>query len=115
MDADGDERIKRDLSDYIFARTSVTPLATKLHPSGRQKNILTKLDGFLVTKSNGCFLYIKLILDLVEKGKLTLKTGNFKIVPQNLSEIYQLAFNLKFSSSESFVQVADILSICLAR
>jgi len=114
LDADGDERIKRDLSDYIFARTSVTPLATKLHTSGRNKNILTKLDGFLVTKSNGCFLYIKLILDLVEKGKLTLKTGNFKIVPQNLSEIYQLAFNLKFSSSESFVQVADILSICLA-
>jgi len=114
LDSDGDERIKRDLSDYISARTSVTSLATKLHPSGRNKNILTKLDGFLVTKSNGCFLYIKLILDLVEKGNLTLKSGNFKIVPQNLSEIFQLAFNLKFSSSESFVQVADILSICLA-
>ena len=36
------------------------------------------------------------------------------MLPENLSEFYQLAFNLKFSSSESFSQVSDILSISLA-
>ena len=117
LDTAEDERIKKDLSDYIATRINVAQLANKLihkNSSRLQEKIMTKFTHFLVCKASGCFLYVKLILDLVEKGNLSIKSGSFKVVPQNLSEIYQLAFNLKFSSSESFVQVGDILSICLA-
>jgi len=117
LDTAEDERTRKDLSDYIASRISVTqgnspvagPKTLRIH-----RNLVTKFSGFLINKASGCFLYVKLILDLVEKGNLTIKSGSFKVVPQNLSEIYQLAFNLKFSSCESFVQVADILSTCLA-
>ena len=104
------------MSDYIAARISVTQIASKLHKNSSRlsKNILAKFSSFLVTKAGGCFLYVKLVLDLVERGSLTIKSGSFKVVPQNLSEIYQLVFNLKFCSSSSYVQVSDIFSICLA-
>jgi len=116
LDLDDDERIKKDLSDYITGRISVTQIASKLHKNSRRqsKNILAKFSSFLVTKAGGCFLYVKLVLDLVEKGSLSIKSGSFKVVPQNLSEIYQLVFNLKFSSFSSYVQASDIFSICLA-
>ena len=100
------------MSDYIASRINVTQgsQTPRIH-----RNLVTKFSNFLINKASGCFLYVKLILDLVEKGNLTIKSGSFKVVPQNLAEIYQLAFNLKFSSSESFVHVSDLLSICLAR
>ena len=104
------------MTDYISARLSLAQIASKLHKnSSRQsRNLLAKFSSFLVTKAGGCFLYVKLVLDLVEKGSLSIKTGSFKVVPQNLSEIYQLMFNTKFPSCESYVQVSDIFSICLA-
>ena len=104
------------MSDYITSRISVgpNPQVPGVQTPRINRNLVTKFSNFLITKARGCFLYVKLILDLVEKGNLTIKSGSFKVVPQNLSEIYQLAFNLKFSSSESFVHVGDLLSICLA-
>ena len=113
-----EESVKKDMTDYIFARTATPSLYCKLQTSGslgrQNKNILAKLNNFLVTKSHGCFLYVKLILDMIDKGNLTVKSSSFKVFPQNLFEIYQLAFNLKFGSNDSFVQVSEILSICLA-
>ena len=116
LDQDDDERIKKDLTDYITARLSLSRIASKLHKNSSRlsRNLLAKFSLFLVTKAGGCFLYVKLVLDLVEKGSLSIKTGSFKVVPQNLSEIYQLVFNTKFPSSESYVQTSDIFSICLA-
>ena len=104
------------MSDYISTRLSLAQIASKLHKnSSRQsRNLLAKFSSFLVTKAGGCFLYVKLVLDLVEKGSLSIKTGSFKVVPQNLAEIYQLMFNTKFPSRESYLQVSDIFSICLA-
>ena len=103
------------MSDYITSRIHVAPNSPVSQTPRINRNLVAKFSNFLITKARGCFLYVKLILDLVEKGNLTVKSGSFKVVPQNLAEIYQLAFNLKFSSAESFVHVADLLSICLAR
>ena len=114
MDTVEDERIKKDLTDYIALRCNDNLMGLKLSKSaGPSKTILAKMKSFLTKKSNGCFLYLKLVMDLLEKGNITIRTS-FKNVPQNLSEIYQLAFNLKYCSSESFVQVGELLSICLA-
>jgi len=111
-----DERLNKDLSDYIAHRLKTTQqLCSKLQKSSKlNKNLSSKLTSHLLSRAKGCFLYVKLILDFIEKGSLVIKAGSFKVLPQNLSEIYHLAFNLKFSTSESFDQVSEILSISLA-
>jgi hypothetical protein len=43
----------------------------------------------------GCFLYAKLILDLLESGQLVVKAGSYKVIPRTLAEIYQLILNLR--------------------
>jgi hypothetical protein len=48
---------------------------------------------FLFVK--GCFLYAKLILDLLESGQLVVKSGSYKVIPRTLAEIYQLVLNLR--------------------
>lgn len=64
--------------------------------------------------SRGCFLYCKLLLDLIEQGHLVLKSTNYKILPVNLSEVFLLLFNLKFPSVRSFDKLSPILNACLA-
>lgn len=66
------------------------------------------------TLSKGSFLYCSLLLDLIQKGSLVVKSMNFKILPVNLTEIFLLLFNLKFPTIRSFERVAPILNVCLA-
>ena len=63
--------------------------------------------------SRGCFLYYKLLLDLIEKGHLVLKSSNYKILLVNLLEIFLLLFNLKFPMIQSFEKLCVILNVCL--
>ena len=53
-------------------------------------------------------------LDLVERGTLVIKAGSFKVLPQSLAEIFLLTLNSRFSSTESWQPVADILAVALA-
>ena len=73
-----------------------------------------KFCAHVQTLSRGCFLYCKLLLDLIEKGHLVLKSTNYKILPVNLSEIFLLLFNLKFPTIRSFEKLCVILNVCLA-
>ena len=107
-----DERLNKDLTEYISSRVKVT--AESQSSNRIKKNTTQKLTKYLISKACGSFLYVKQVLDFIEKGLLVVKAGSFRVLPENLSEFYQLAFNLKFSSSESFSQVSDILSISLA-
>ena len=47
------------------------------------------------SQAAGCFLYAKLVLDLVERGKIAVKAASFKVVPHSLAEVFQLMFSLK--------------------
>jgi len=113
---DLDERLNKDLSDYISSRASSSShISTNIwHKKMSDTAMMEKLRNFLIIKAKGCFLYVKLILDFIERGTLNIKTSSFKSLPQTLSEIYHLAFNLLFSSSQSYEHVCDILSIALA-
>ena len=73
-----------------------------------------KFCAHVQTLSRGCFLYCKLLLDLIERGHLVLKSSNYKILPVNLSEIFLLLFNLKFPTIRSFEKLCVILNVCLA-
>ena len=42
-------------------------------------NMSNKLVKHLVSVAQGCFLYVKLILDLIEKGNLVIKSASFKV------------------------------------
>ena len=118
-----DERIKKDLVDYVQYRVetshsiqvNITPVVSHLankflpEPSPQDRFVL-----YLTETSCGSFLFAKLVLDLIERGHLVIKSTSFKVLPVSLSEVFQLECNLKFSSVQSFSKVQDILSVCLA-
>ena len=69
---------------------------------------------YLADTAKGCFLFVKLTLDLIERGHLVLKSSSFKVLPLSLSEVFLLELNLKFPTAQSFRGVAEILAVCLA-
>ncbi|XP_052822190.1 protein TANC2 isoform X6 [Octopus bimaculoides] len=103
----------KDLHDYISYRINVsTDLQNNIavDETGTQN----KFCNYLQTLSNGSFLYCKLVLDLIERGNLVLKSSNYKIIPINISEVFLLHFNLKFPSVRSYERIYPILGVCLA-
>ena len=74
----------------------------------------SKFRNHLQSLSRGCFLYLKLTLDLIEKGRIVLKSTSYKVLPINLSEVYLLLCNLKFQTTRAFDRVTPILNIALA-
>ena len=55
--------------------------------------------------ARGCFLYVKMVLDLLERGHLVIKSSSFNVLPLSLAEIFLLEFNLKFPSARAFQKV----------
>ena len=146
-----DERIKKDIVDYITMRIQEAPNIlsniTPLSPSsgGSEKKggsscntspslspqqlysskedtqsssftvAQTRFTQYLTETSQGCFLFVKLVLDLITKGHLVVKSSSsFKVLPVSLAQVFLLECNLRFSSIKSFEKVSDILSICAA-
>lgn len=68
----------------------------------------------LLTLSNGNMLYIKLVLDLIEARRLTLKSSSFSVLPTNVNELFSMLSNLQFQSAASFERARSILAVCLA-
>lgn len=114
---DVDERLNKDMTDYISLRISrsvsiqnnITPISAKLEGTPQER-----ITMFLVQVAHGCFLYVKMVLDLIERGHLVIKSSSFNVLPLSLSEIFLLEFNLKFSSLRAFEKVQDILATALA-
>ncbi|CAH1182734.1 unnamed protein product [Phyllotreta striolata] len=110
------ENLQKDILAYINFRmqnNSALQLATsvKIESTSVSQN---KFAQHLLGLSQGSFLFVKLTLDLLEKGQLVIKSAGYKVLPVNLSEIYLLHFNLRFPTIRSFEKVANILSVCLA-
>ena len=116
---DLDERLNKDVSDFISSHVPKMSSASSTPALWRKQNSsemasAEKLTKFLTIKAKGCFLYVKLILDLIDRGTLNLKSSSFKSLPQSLSEIYHLTFSLLFPTAQSFELISQILSIALA-
>ena len=113
-----DERVTKDLSDYLAVRlsksqsivTNITPTAKKISEEAPH----ARFQKYLVDTAKGCFLFVKLTLDLIERGHLVLKSSSFKVLPLSLSEVFLLELNLRFPTAQSFRGVAEILAVCLA-
>uniref|UniRef100_A0A1A7WK83 Tetratricopeptide repeat, ankyrin repeat and coiled-coil containing 2 n=2 Tax=Iconisemion striatum TaxID=60296 RepID=A0A1A7WK83_9TELE len=109
--------IDQDLQGYLMQRihSSAEIQSNVSLSNGRLDNMaLTKLICHLKTLSRGSYLYLKLILDLIEGGYLVLKSSSFKVVPVSLAEVYLLQLNMRFPTQSSFQRVLPLLNVTVA-
>ncbi|KAF0310719.1 Protein TANC2 [Amphibalanus amphitrite] len=115
--ADDSDDTQRDLSEYISFRINNSPSITssiqvvgaKVEGSGQSRFV-----AHLVSLAKGSFLFVKLTLDLIEKGKLVMKSSSFRVLPVSLSELFLLNCNLRFPTQRSYELVKPLLSGCIA-
>uniref|UniRef100_A0A669BFA0 Tetratricopeptide repeat, ankyrin repeat and coiled-coil containing 2 n=1 Tax=Oreochromis niloticus TaxID=8128 RepID=A0A669BFA0_ORENI len=114
---DENSAIDQDLQGYLMQRIhSSTEIQSNVSLSnGRLDNTaLSKLISHLKSLSRGSYLYLKLILDLIEGGYLVLKSSSFKVVPVSLAEVYLLQLNMRFPTQSSFQRVLPLLNVTVA-
>ncbi|XP_063068808.1 protein TANC1-like [Engraulis encrasicolus] len=121
-DISSNKKLASDLSAYVRCRMDIIipSIATNVSPSGRSEppvsqSSMSRLATHLVSCSQGSFLYLKLALDLLERGHLVTKGAGFKEVPVSLSELYLLLCRRHFvGGSATFQRVSQLLSVALA-
>ena len=75
----------------------------------------TNFAHYIIQASRGNFLYIDLVLNFFKEGKLQVKsTSSFNMIPTTLSQVFLLAFNLKYPTCEAFLKVKDLICIMAA-
>ncbi|ROL41770.1 Protein TANC1 [Anabarilius grahami] len=108
--------ITSDLTSYIQHRIDHSPdIISNIAINGKADPAnISKLSAHLVARSQGSYLYLKLTLDLFEKGHLVIKSSSYKVIPVSLSELYLLQCNMKFPSASAFERVLPLLNVALA-
>uniref|UniRef100_A0A671NDP7 Protein TANC1-like n=1 Tax=Sinocyclocheilus anshuiensis TaxID=1608454 RepID=A0A671NDP7_9TELE len=108
--------ITSDLTSYIQHRIDHSPdILSNIAINGKADPAnISKLSAHLVARSQGSYLYLKLTLDLFEKGHLVIKSSSYKVIPVSLSELYLLQCNMKFPSASAFERVLPLLNVALA-
>ncbi|XP_051881260.1 protein TANC1 isoform X2 [Pristis pectinata] len=110
------EDINRDLNAFVHHRiNSSHSILSNISLSGKTDTItVSKVTNHLIMRSQGSYLYLKLTLDLFEKGHLVIKSTSYKVVPVSLSELYLLQCNMKFLTQTSFERALPVLNVALA-
>lgn len=115
LDNTANEGIQKDILEYITIRLNQSAIIqSNASGGGKESTSGQKFAQHLLNLSNGSFLFVKLSLDLLEKGHLVIKSNSYKVLPVTLAQIYLLHFNLRFSTSTAFDKVVDILNVCLS-
>ncbi|XP_051938681.1 protein TANC1 [Hippocampus zosterae] len=115
-DFSDNKEISNDLNAYIQYRVGGSKdIMNNISLNGKGEPVaVAKLSGHLISRSQGSYLYLKLTLDLFEKGHLVIKSSSYKVVPVSLAELYQLQCNMKFMSNSAFERSLPILNLALA-
>uniref|UniRef100_A0A3B5KPB2 Tetratricopeptide repeat, ankyrin repeat and coiled-coil containing 1b n=1 Tax=Xiphophorus couchianus TaxID=32473 RepID=A0A3B5KPB2_9TELE len=110
------KEITNDLNSYIQYRiNSSKDIMNNISLNGKaDPGTVTKLSSHLTSRSQGSYLYLKLTLDLFERGHLVIKSASYKVVPVSLAELYQLQCNMKFMTNSAFERSLPILNVALA-
>ncbi|XP_069791545.1 protein TANC1 isoform X2 [Narcine bancroftii] len=110
------EDINGDLNSFIHHRINNSHnILNNITLSGKADTItVSKVTNHLTMRSQGSYLYLKLTLDLFEKGHLVIKSTSYKVVPVSLSELYLLQCNMKFLTQTSFERALPVLNVALA-
>ncbi|KAI3356188.1 hypothetical protein L3Q82_017446, partial [Scortum barcoo] len=115
-DFSDNKEISNDLNAYIQYRINGSKdIMNNISLNGKADPITVgKLSGHLISRSQGSYLYLKLTLDLFERGHLVIKSASYKVVPVSLAELYQLQCNMKFMTNSAFERSLPILNVALA-
>uniref|UniRef100_A0A3P8ZN41 Tetratricopeptide repeat, ankyrin repeat and coiled-coil containing 2a n=1 Tax=Esox lucius TaxID=8010 RepID=A0A3P8ZN41_ESOLU len=110
------DAIDQDLQGYLLQRIQGSAeIQSNVSLNGRLDNAaFAKLSAHLKALSRGSYLYLKLTLDLIEKGYLVLKSSSFKVVPVSLAEVYLLQLNMRFPTQSSFERALPLLNVAVA-
>ncbi|XP_060246202.1 protein TANC1 isoform X4 [Meriones unguiculatus] len=108
--------IQSDLHAYVQHRVqSSQDILGNISLNGKaDAALISKVSSHLVLRSLGSYLYLKLTLDLFQRGHLVIKSASYKVVPVSLSELYLLQCNLKFMTQSAFDRALPILNVALA-
>ncbi|NXA72711.1 TANC1 protein, partial [Thryothorus ludovicianus] len=108
--------IHDDLNAYIQYRINNSQeIINNMSLNGKaDAATIGKVSNHLIMKSLGSYLYLKLTLDLFQKGHLVIKSASYKVVPVSLSELYLLQCNMKFMTNSAFERAQPILNVALA-
>ncbi|XP_072539775.1 protein TANC1 isoform X4 [Salminus brasiliensis] len=115
-DIHDNKAIMGDLHSYLQQRMEHSAaILSNIAINGKaEPAAVSKLSSHLVARSQGSYLYLKLTLDLLEKGHLVIKSSSYKVIPVSLCELYQLQCNMKFPSASAFERVLPVLNVALA-
>ncbi|XP_051997294.1 protein TANC1-like isoform X2 [Xyrauchen texanus] len=115
-DFNDNKDITSDLTSYIQHRIDHSPdIISNIAINGKADPAnISKFSAHLIGRSQGSYLYLKLTLDLFEKGHLVIKSSSYKVIPVSLSELYLLQCNMKFPSASAFERVLPLLNVALA-
>lgn len=96
--------IHSDLHAYVQHRVhSSQDILSNISLNGKaDAALIGKVSSHLVLRSLGSYLYLKLTLDLFQRGHLVIKSASYKVVPVSLSELYLLQCNMKFMTQSAF-------------
>ncbi|XP_077071922.1 protein TANC1 isoform X2 [Siphateles boraxobius] len=110
------KEIVTDLNAYIQYRINGSQnILNNISLNGKADPVIVgKVSSHLTSRSQGSYLYLKLTLDLFEKGHLVIKSASYKVVPVSLSELYLLQCNMKFMSNSAFERSVPVLNVALA-
>ncbi|XP_077525159.1 zinc-RING finger and ankyrin repeat domain-containing protein rolling pebbles isoform X1 [Amblyomma americanum] len=111
------ESLMRDIVGYVLYRIESSPSARAnitVNNGKQDGSTHARFANHLANLSKGCFLYVKLTMDLIERGHLVVKSSSYKVLPVSLSEVYLLNFNLKFTTTRAFERVQSLLQVCMA-
>ncbi|XP_048201358.1 protein TANC1 isoform X8 [Perognathus longimembris pacificus] len=108
--------IHSDLHAYVQHRVhSSQEILSNISLNGKaDAALIGKVSSHLVLRSLGSYLYLKLTLDLFQRGHLVIKSASYKVVPVSLSELYLLQCNMKFITQSAFERALPILNVALA-
>ncbi|XP_078453991.1 protein TANC1-like isoform X1 [Lampetra planeri] len=83
-------------------------------PDGAEMTQMADMAPRLAAMAHGCFLYLRLALDLVKQGNLSLTGPGSKELPCSLSELFELQCNALFPKRADFMRVLPLLNVALA-
>ncbi|XP_034742373.1 protein TANC1 isoform X6 [Etheostoma cragini] len=108
--------ISNDLNAYVQYRINGSKdIMNNISLNGKADPMTVgRLSSHLISRSQGSYLYLKLTLDLFERGHLVIKSASYKVVPVSLAELYQLQCNMKFMTNSAFERSLPILNVALA-
>ncbi|KAG7466913.1 hypothetical protein MATL_G00147390 [Megalops atlanticus] len=108
--------ISNDLNAYIQYRINGSQeIMNNISLNGKADPVIvSKVSSHLISRSQGSYLYLKLTLDLFERGHLVIKSASYKVVPVSLAELYLLQCNMKFITNSAFERSLPILNVALA-